>query len=77
MDNDWDAPPEEDFDALLDDEDELEYIREMEMEQKKSQMKNIVNTLENTNQVRGYVYIPWNWISFKIGFLGVVLQWVS
>ena len=49
--DEWDAPPEEDFDELLDDEDELEYLREMEMEQQKNKMKNIENMLENTNQV--------------------------
>ena len=51
MDHEWDAPPEQDFDALLDDEDELEYIREMEIQQHKNEMKNIENILENTNQV--------------------------
>ena len=46
MELEWDAPPEENFDALMEDEDEMEYIREMEMEQRK--LQNVENELEST-----------------------------
>ena len=52
MDIGWDAPPDEDFNALLDDEDELEYIREIEIEQKRKQIEDIENLLENSGKVR-------------------------
>ena len=51
MDFEWNAPPVEDFDALLDDEDELQYIREMEMVQKTKKLSDVENYMENASQV--------------------------
>ena len=49
MDFGWDGPPEEDFDAMLEDEEELEYIREMEKNQDK--LRNVEQMLEGTADV--------------------------
>ena len=51
MDIGWDGPPEEDIDALLDDEDELEYIREIELQNKQKEVLDIEKLLESNSQV--------------------------
>ena len=52
MDIGWDAPPDEDFDALLDDEHELEYMRELE--KKQNEITNIEHLLESNDQVNKF-----------------------
>ena len=54
MDIGWDVPPEEEIDALLDDEDELEYIREIELQNKQKEILEIEKLLESRNQVMLY-----------------------
>ena len=49
MDFGWDAPPDEDLDALLEDENELEYIREKEKKQK--EITYIEQLLESNEKV--------------------------
>ena len=49
MDIGWDAPPDEDLDALLEDEHELAYIREME--KKQNEITNIEHLLQSNDQV--------------------------
>ena len=51
MDIGWDVPPEEDIDALLADEDELEYIREIELQNKQKEVLDIEKLLETNYQV--------------------------
>ena len=51
MDNEWGVPPEEDIDTLLEDEDELEYIREIELQNKQNEMLDVEKLLENRYQV--------------------------
>ena len=51
MDNGWDVPPEEDIDTLLEDEDELEYIREIELQNKQNEILDVEKLLENRYQV--------------------------
>ena len=51
MDIEWEAPPEEDIDTLLDDEDELEYIREIEMERKRKEQDDPEKMLNSNTQV--------------------------
>ena len=51
MDIGWDVPPEEEIDALLDDEDELEYIREIELQNKQKEILEIEKLLECRHQV--------------------------
>ena len=51
MDIGWGVPPEEDIDALLDDEDELEYIREIELQNKQKEVLDIEKLLETNYQV--------------------------
>ena len=57
MDIGWDVPPEEEIDALLDDEDELEYIREIELQNKQIEILEIEKLLESSNQVILYLLI--------------------
>ena len=57
MDIGWDVPPEEEIDALLDDEDELEYIREIELQNKQKEILEIEKLLESRNQVMLYLLI--------------------
>ena len=54
MDIGWDVPPEEEIDALLDDEDELEYIREIELQNKQKEILEIEKLLESRHQVMLY-----------------------
>ena len=51
MDIGWDVPPEEEIDALLDDEDELEYIREIELQNKQKEILEIEKLIESRQQV--------------------------
>ena len=51
MDNGWDVPPEEDIDTLLEDEDELEYIREIELQNKQNELLDVEKLLEKRYQV--------------------------
>ena len=51
MDIGWDVPPEEEIDALLDDEDELEYIREIELQNKQKEILEIEKLIESRHQV--------------------------
>ena len=59
MDIGWDVPPEEEIDALLDDEDELEYIREIELQNKQKEILEIEKLLECKQQVI-YLLIDFN-----------------
>ena len=60
MDIGWDVPPEEEIDALLDDEDELEYIREIELQNKQKEILEIEKLLESRNQVILYLLIDFH-----------------
>ena len=51
MDIEWEAPPEEDIDTMLDDEDELEYIREIEMERRRKEQDDLEKMLNSNSQV--------------------------
>ena len=51
MDIEWEAPPEEDIDKMLDDEDELEYIREIEMERRRKEQDDLEKMLNSNTQV--------------------------
>ena len=51
MDIEWEAPPEEDIDTMLDDEDELEYIREIEMERRRKEQDDLEKMLISNTQV--------------------------
>ena len=51
MDIEWEAPPEEDIDTMLDDEDELEYIREIEMERRRKEQDDLEKMLNSDTQV--------------------------
>ena len=66
MDNGWDVPPEEDIDALLEDEDELEYIREIELQNKQNEILDVEKLLENRYQVISIIAIIFNIIQPNI-----------
>ena len=51
MEFEWEAPPEEDIDTMLDDEDELEYIREIEMERRRKEQDDLEKMLNSDTQV--------------------------
>ena len=54
MDIGWDVPPEEEIDALLEDEDELEYIREIELQNKQKEILDIETLLDSQHRVKLY-----------------------
>ena len=66
MDNGWDVPPEEDIDSLLEDEDELEYIREIELQNKQNEILDVEKLLENRYQVISIIAIIFNIIQPNI-----------
>ena len=60
MDIGWDVPPEEEIDTLLEDEDELEYIREIELQNKQKEILEIEKLLESRDQVILYLLIDFH-----------------